>query len=56
MKCGCLMEYIPRSFQEQIKEYLEDKNKHGYWICPNCNHLEKPLGAKKKNNNLFEGQ
>ena len=35
-KCGWMLEYRPRSFQEQIKEVIGGQKKKGYWICPNC--------------------
>ena len=31
-----MLEYIPRSFREQIEEIIGDKVKRGYWKCPNC--------------------
>ena len=46
MKCGWIMEYIPRSFQEQIKEHIEEQKKQGYWICPNCGTIKKPTLSK----------
>jgi len=35
-KCGWILEYIPRSFREQIEEIIGGKVKRGYWKCPNC--------------------
>jgi len=35
-KCGWELEYIPRSFREQIEEIIGNKVKRGYWRCPNC--------------------
>ena len=35
-KCGWELEYIPRSFREQIEEIISGKIKRGYWECPNC--------------------
>jgi len=35
-KCGWMLEYIPRSFREQIEEITGGKVKRGYWKCPNC--------------------
>ena len=35
-KCGCMLEYTPRFFREQIEEIIGDKVKRGYWKCPNC--------------------
>jgi hypothetical protein len=36
------MEYIPSSFQEHIKELIENKFEKGYWECPNCGMIIKP--------------
>ena len=38
-KCGWMMEYRPRSFQEYIQEIIGDKDKRGYWKCPNCGSM-----------------
>jgi ribosomal protein L34E len=35
-KCGWMLEYIPRSFQEQIKEVIDGQERKGYWRCPSC--------------------
>jgi ferredoxin-thioredoxin reductase catalytic subunit len=42
-KCGWKMEYRPRSFQEQIKEIVGEQEKRGYWMCPNCDYLNKEM-------------
>jgi len=49
-KCGWMLEYIPRSFQEQIEENIGGQKKKGYWRCPNCNFKisSKNLKAGKK--------
>ena len=41
-KCGWKMEYIPRSFQEYIKETIGEQNKRGYWEYPNCGSIKMP--------------
>lgn len=41
-KCGWKMEYIPSSFQEHIKELMEEKFVNGIWKCPNCGNTIKP--------------
>jgi len=35
-KCGWELEYIPRSFQEHIREIIGGQRRKGYWMCPNC--------------------
>ena len=40
-KCGWFMDYIPRSYREYINEILGNKNKRGYWECPNCGSIKK---------------
>jgi rubredoxin len=35
-KCGWELIYIPRSFQEQIKEIIREQRRTGYWMCPDC--------------------
>lgn len=35
------MEYIPSSYREHIQEIIGEKNKKGYWKCPNCNFIKK---------------
>jgi len=39
-KCGWVMQYIPRSYQEFIQETIGGKNKSGYWKCPNCGSIK----------------
>jgi ribosomal protein L34E len=50
-KCGWELEYIPRSFREQIKEIIEERDRKGYYtkskkrdtihMCPEClTHLK----------------
>ena len=43
-KCGWKLEYIPRSFREQIEEIIGGKAKRGYWMCPNCGFKKARLG------------
>ena len=38
-KCGWIMVYQPRSFQEQIKEFMGEQDRKGFWKCPNCNMI-----------------
>ena len=45
-KCGWSLEYVPRSFQEQIKELIEGQSRTGYWKCYNCGSITK---CKKTN-------
>jgi len=35
-KCGWMLEYVPRSFREQIEESIGGQKRKGYWRCPNC--------------------
>ena len=43
-KCGWELEYIPRSFREQINEIIGGKVKRGYWKCPNCGFKKNKSG------------
>jgi len=43
-KCGWILEYIPRSFREQIEEIIGSKVKRGYWKCPNCGIEKRRIG------------
>ena len=43
-KCGWMLEYIPRSFQEQIKEVIAGQERKGYWRCPNCGFKKVRIG------------
>jgi hypothetical protein len=38
-----MLEYRPRSFHEQIEEIIGNKNKSGYWECPNCGYKKKRI-------------
>ncbi len=38
-KCGWMLEYVPRSFREQIEESIGGKERKGFWRCPNCNFI-----------------
>ena len=40
-KCGWKMDYIPRSFIEQVREIRGEQVKRGYWKCPNCSTIIK---------------
>jgi hypothetical protein len=31
-----MLEYIPRSFREQIEESIGGQKRRGFWRCPNC--------------------
>ena len=46
-KCGWMMEYTPRSFQEHIKEIIGEQKKKGSWICPNCGAIKNNENRKK---------
>ena len=39
-KCGWIMEYRPRSFQEHINEIIGKQNRRGLWKCPNCGSIK----------------
>ena len=43
-KCGWELEYIPRSFQEQIREIRGGQKRKGYWRCPNCSFRKARIG------------
>ena len=43
-KCGWELEYIPRSFQEQIKEIIREQKRKGYWRCPNYGFKKGQIG------------
>ena len=45
-KCGWMMEYRPRSFQEHIKEIIREQNQRGYWKCPNCGFIKNSKNTK----------
>ena len=45
-KCGWELEYIPRSFQEQIREIIGEQDRKGYWRCPNCNFKKTSIDLK----------
>ena len=47
-KCGWIMEYRPRSFQEHIKEIIGEQNKRGHWECPNCGSIKNNENRKKR--------
>lgn len=40
-KCGWVMEYKPRSFQEHIQEIIGGQEKSGYLECPKCGLIKK---------------
>jgi rubredoxin len=40
-KCGWILEYRPRSYQEHIMEILGKQKKSGYWECPKCGSIKK---------------
>ena len=40
-KCGWMLVYIPRSFQEHIKEIIGEQDRTGFWKCVNCNVIKK---------------
>lgn len=48
-KCGWVLEYIPRSYQEYIRETLGEQKKRGYWKCNKCGNItrSKKTGVKK---------
>jgi uncharacterized Zn finger protein len=46
-KCGWIMEYRPRSFQEHIKEIIGKQNRQGYLKCPNCGSIKTIKKGKK---------
>lgn len=48
-KCGWVLEYVPRSYQEHISEILGTQKKRGYWKCNKCGNLTsiKKTGVKK---------
>lgn len=46
-KCGWKMEYRPRSFQEQIREIIEKRDRKGYWKCPNCGSIKHGKNAER---------
>lgn len=37
-KCGWELEYVPRSFQEQVIEIIEGQKRKGYLLCHNCGY------------------
>ena len=43
-ECGWEMDYRARSFQEQIREIIEERDKKGYWMCPNCGFKKGRIG------------
>lgn len=43
-KCGWEMDYRARSFQEQIREIIEERDKKGYWMCPTCGFKKGRIG------------
>ena len=43
-KCGWELEYIPRSFREQIEEIIGGKVERGFWECPNCGFKKSKSG------------
>jgi rubredoxin len=55
-ECGWMLEYIPRSFREQIEESIGGKKRKGYWKCPNCGFKKRRIGdiddKNKKKENL----
>jgi uncharacterized protein with PIN domain len=53
-KCGWVLEYIPRSFHEQIEEIIGNKIKRGYWKCPNCGSKKGRIGDKNGENEKKE--
>jgi len=53
-KCGWRLEYIPRSFQEQIREIIEGQKRKGYWRCPNCGYKKKRIGNMNGRNEKKE--
>jgi len=43
-KWGWMLEYIPRSFREQIEEIIGEQKRKGYWRCPNCGFKKGQIG------------
>ena len=43
-ECGWELEYIPCSFQEQIREIMGELERKGYWRCPNCGFKKRRIG------------
>ncbi len=43
-KCGWVLEYVPRSFREQIEESIGGQKRKGYWRCPNCGFKKGRIG------------
>ena len=46
-KCGWVLEYRPRSFQEQISEIIGKQKERGYWKCPNCDSTNNSKDIKR---------
>jgi hypothetical protein len=53
-KSGWELEYIPRSFREQIEEIIDGKVKRGYWECPNCGFKKGQIGNTNGRNEKKE--
>ena len=53
-KCGQGMDYRARSFQEQIREIIEERDKKGYWMCPNCGFKKGRIGDINSRNEKKE--
>jgi len=54
IKCGWELEYIPRSFREQIEEIIGGKVKRGYWKCLNCGFKKGRIGDRDGRNETKE--
>ena len=53
-KCGWELEYIPRSFREQIEESIGGQKRKGYWRCPNCGFKKGRVGDMNGGNEKKE--
>jgi hypothetical protein len=42
--CGWELEYVPRSFRDQIQEIIGEQKRKGYWRCLNCGFKKRRIG------------
>ena len=53
-KCSWVLEYVPRSFQEQTRESIGGRDRKGYWMCPNCGFKKGRIGDMNGRNEKKE--